>query len=81
MSQRRGIGLWKNYLDGPIQASSMVLRIFRKSSGLIGVGLRAVACGLCPPATAFGRVELFSFLFLYAALEGPLFHGDVGVRV
>jgi Aldo/keto reductase family len=31
-----------------------------------------------PPAMAFGRVELFSLFVLNAALEGTLFHGDVG---
>ena len=40
-----------------------------------------VACGLCPPATAFGRVELVYLFSIYdAALEGPLFHGDVGCK-
>jgi len=38
---------------------------------VVDVGGRAVACGLCPAATAFGGVELFSFVsILDAAWKG-----------
>jgi hypothetical protein len=79
---RKASGLGKNFHHGgtgvteePFFSQWLCVSVVRWIVSACG---RAVACGLCPPATAFGRVELFSLSTLDAALEGPLFHVDVG---